>query len=208
MKIKLISMALISVFSNAAYAAPPVAELKVAGTLTVPSCIVTAPADGIYDYGPLPSTLIKPSASTALTSMAKNWVVTCDANTYLTYEVTDNRAASAVIVSEGAFGLGNVNTAGKVGHYIVNMQNVTVDTIPRKVVAVESATYTAFDAYGVLKNHKMSWASGDNVLQAGKIFTMDLEVAPILASTTTMNGPIKEEVPLDGSLTLNFAFGI
>ncbi|MFQ6308427.1 fimbrial assembly protein, partial [Yersinia enterocolitica] len=65
---------------TAAHAAPPTAELKVIGTLTVPSCTVASPDEGVYDFGKLSSSLVKSgTATTALTPMTKTWTVTCDA---------------------------------------------------------------------------------------------------------------------------------
>ncbi|WP_257010628.1 hypothetical protein [Burkholderia ubonensis] len=42
----------------------------------------------------------------------------------------------------------------------------------------------------------------------GEVFTADLVVAPTLAGSATMNGPLTDAVDLDGSATLTFAFGL
>ncbi|MGT3163977.1 DUF1120 domain-containing protein [Yersinia enterocolitica] len=65
-----------------AYAVAPVAELKVKGALTVPSCTVNAPDNGIYDFGKISSTKISSSAFVNLAAMTKNWVITCDATSH------------------------------------------------------------------------------------------------------------------------------
>ncbi|MBX9489204.1 DUF1120 domain-containing protein [Yersinia enterocolitica] len=185
-----------------AYAVAPVAELKVKGALTVPSCTVNAPDNGIYDFGKISSTKISSSAFVNLAAMTKNWVITCDATTYLTVKPIDNRAASVYPPSTSTYGLGMVNGSGKIGGYTINMQNAVVDGNSSKLFSAVTET--------ALYNHgpSVGWASADNTQAAGKVFSTDLKVAPILASTTAMNGPITEDTELNGSVTLNFAYAI
>ncbi|WP_145501865.1 DUF1120 domain-containing protein, partial [Yersinia similis] len=92
-KIAILSSLVISI--SAANAAVPTAELKVVGTVTVPSCTVVSPDAGVYDMGKLSSSLIKPgNAVTALEPINKTWTVNCDANTYLNFTPVDNRTGS------------------------------------------------------------------------------------------------------------------
>ncbi len=90
-------------------AAPPVAELKVIGTLTVPTCTVGSADDGVYNIGKVSATMVKPTAVTPLTAMNKTWTITCDAETYLNFKPVDNRADTAIAGSATAFGRVSVN---------------------------------------------------------------------------------------------------
>ncbi len=190
-----------------AHAAPPTAELKVIGTLTVPTCTVAATDDGVYDMGKISATLVKPNANTALSTMSKTWTVNCDAETYLNLKPVDNRADSAVVANATSFGLGQVNESGKIGYYTVTMKNGTVDGAASNLFSSPSATIATANAVAVSSANRNGWSSG-TVQKSGKTFVADLEVAPFLGSTISMNGAITEDANIDGSLTLNFAYGI
>ncbi|HDL6856192.1 TPA: DUF1120 domain-containing protein [Yersinia enterocolitica] len=192
-----------------AYAVAPVAELKVKGAFTVPSCTVNAPENGIYDFGKISSTKISSIGFVNLAAMTKNWVITCDATTYLTVKPVDNRAASVYPSSTSTYGLGMVNGSGKIGAYSINMQNAVVDGNSSKLFSSSTGVFSAVTATA-LYNHgpSVGWASADNIQAAGKVFSTEIKVEPILASTTVMNGPITEDTELNGSVTLDFAYAI
>lgn len=190
-------------------AAAPTAELKVTGELTVPTCTVAGADGGIYDLGKMSSTMIKPAATTALTAVTKTWTVTCDAETYLNFSPVDNRAASASAVLATNFGLGMVNGTGKIGYYTAQMKNATVDGVSSSLFTANSGTFTPATTANITTGSRSGWAtSANNTQKSGKVFVADITVSPVLASTTTMNGPITDNVSIDGSMTLNFAYGI
>ena len=194
---------------NAANAEAPTAELKVIGTLTVPSCTVNAPDDGVYDFGKLSSSLIKSGATTtALTPITKNWTVNCDAETYLNFTPVDNRAASVSTAGTTNFGMGNVNGTGKIGYYTAQIKNGTVDTKPSNLFSSATSTFAAGTVANLTTGLRTGWSSAANTQSVGKIFTADITVSPILGGTTVMGGPITEDAEIDGSMTMNFAFGI
>ncbi|HGK4640053.1 TPA: DUF1120 domain-containing protein [Yersinia enterocolitica] len=195
---------------NAANAEAPTAELKVIGTLTVPSCTVNAPDDGVYDFGKLSSSLIKSGATTtALTPITKNWTVNCDAETYLNFTPVDNRAASSANTGVAtSFGMGNVNGTGKIGYYTAQIKNGTVDGKVSNVFSSVNSTFTATTVANLTTSMRTGWSSAANTQSVGKVFTADITVSPILGGTTVMAGPITEDAEIDGSMTMNFAFGI
>ncbi|ATM96378.1 beta-fimbriae major subunit [Yersinia frederiksenii] len=194
---------------NAANAEAPTAELKVVGTLTVPSCTIVAPDEGVYDFGHLSSSLVKSGvATTALTPITKTWTVNCDAETYLNFTPVDNRTASASVVATTNFGMGNVNGSGKLGYYTAQMKNGTVDGKTSNVFSSATTTFAAASAANLTTGLRTGWSSAANTQSTGKVFTADITVSPTLAGTTTMGGPITEDAEIDGSMTMNFAFGI
>ncbi|WP_145490687.1 DUF1120 domain-containing protein [Yersinia rohdei] len=194
---------------NVANAATPTAELKVIGTLTVPSCTIVAPDEGVYDLGRLSSSLVKSgTALTALTAITKTWTVNCDADTYLNFTPVDNRAASASAVATTNFGLGNVNETGKIGYYTAVIKQGTVDGKASNLFSSATSTFTATTTAALTTGLRTGWSSAANTQSTGKVFTADITVSPILAGTTTMGGPITEDAEIDGSMTMNFAFGI
>lgn len=212
MKKQLINIIVLSalIFTiNTANANAPTSKLKVIGTLTVPSCTVIAPNDGVYDIGKLSSSLVKAGiVMTSLTSMTKTWTVNCDADTYLNFIPIDNRAASASIVSPAAFGLGYVNGTGKIGYYTARMKNAIVDGKASSVFTTNNSSFTAAYTTDLINGMRTGWSFANNLQSTGKVFTADIVVVPVLAGTTTMRGPLTDDAKIDGSLTMNFAFGI
>ena len=192
-----------------AQAEPLNAELVVKGELTVPSCEIAAADNGTYDLGKISGTMIKPSAVTTLAAISKTWTITCDADTYLNFSPVDNRKDSASTAATTNFGLGFVNGNGKIGYYTAMMKNPTVDG---KTVGLFTSNTTAITAYttaNITSGMRSGWAtSTGNLQQSGKVFAADIVVTPVLASSTTMNGAITDLTDIDGSMTLNFAFGI
>ncbi len=191
-----------------AYAAPPSTELTVTGELVVPLCTVAAADEGIYDLGKIPATMIKPNAETVVTALTKNWTITCDAETYLSLTPSDNRASSSTNTGTGYFGLGNVNGSGKIGTYSVDILNGTVDGVKSNLYVSATAAISPQASVRMHKGYRNGWAATTNLQKSGKIFAADLKVTPVLASSLTMNGPVTEDTNIDGSMTLNFAFGI
>ncbi len=198
--------ALLLAMANA-FAAPPSAELKVIGTLTVPTCSVTSDDDGVYDIGKISASMVKPTANTPLNAMEKKWTVSCDAETYLNFKPVDNRAETASAGSATSFGLGLVNETGKIGFYNVTMKNGTVDGESSSVFSSATASVASVTQVSVSSANRNGWSSG-SAQKSGKSFTADLVVSPTLASTSIMNGAVTEDTDIDGSLTLNFAYGI
>ncbi|HFO2533870.1 TPA: hypothetical protein ACHJX8_004409 [Yersinia enterocolitica] len=58
------------------------------------------------------------------------------------------------------------------------------------------------------QGYMFGWAETATTQKAGKLFTADMVVNPTLAGTTTMGGPVTENANIDGSITMQFAFGI
>ncbi|HFR4114305.1 TPA: fimbrial assembly protein [Yersinia enterocolitica] len=212
MKKQLTGFAVLALGIAAAHAAPPTTELKVKGKIGVPTCNINAPDSGVYDTGNISSTQIKSgTATTELPKITKNWTVSCDSETFLTVNSTDNRKNSSSVDGVGTYGLGMINSTGKIGYFTVRMSNAKIDGSPSRLFYTKSNTFTASDEVWLYRGdggYIQGWASADNVLKSGKIFSADLAVTPILAGTETMNGPVTEDTKVDGSLTMNFAFGI
>ncbi|CNI37477.1 beta-fimbriae major subunit [Yersinia massiliensis] len=195
-----------------AHAAPPTAELKVKGKLSVPTCTVISPDAGVYDLGKISASQVKSgTAVTALTPMTKSWVATCDAETYLNLTPTDNRRDSRSDASSALyFGLGNINNTGKIGFYTVEMKNAKVDGLSSLVFYKNGSAgaFTTVSSANFQQGYMFGWAETTTTQKAGKLFTADMVVSPTLAGTTTMGGPVTENANIDGSITMQFAFGI
>ena len=198
--------------TTAVQATVPTAELKVTGSLSVPSCTVNAPDSGVYDLGAIgPSQIKSGTATTSLPSISKNWVINCDGMTYLNVKPVDNRVGTASVVDSAYFGLGNVNGDGKIGYYSLGMSNGMVDGKASNLFITGTGNFTAsYTAVGLNSDNSVTagWAASSSTQAAGKVFSANFIVMPVLAGTTHMKGTVTEETKIDGSATMNFAFGI
>ncbi|EPN2807055.1 DUF1120 domain-containing protein [Serratia marcescens] len=196
--------------SGSAMAASMSPELSVKGKMAVPSCTLSMVGGGIFDLGNISNSLIQPQKATELKSMSQPINVNCDAVTYLSFTVEDNREGTASVTNPQYFGLGNVNSTGKLGYYQIHMYAPVVDGVGVKAYATTkgSTAFTAQDAVYLNKDYVMGWAKSSSVQISGKKFSTYLEVKPMLASSKDMNGPIADNVKLDGSSTLNFTYGL
>ncbi|KWN70489.1 hypothetical protein WT90_21355 [Burkholderia stagnalis] len=212
MKFRYIPMVL-ALHAPALFAAPPVAELKVAGKIDLPNCVVSIGNDGYYDYGSLSSTMIQSgSRHTPLEPKTELMTVTCDRETPIMFSVVDNRESSSSGTDRDYnFGLGHVNGAGNLGYYAILVSDLSVDGKGTNVwmkagglhnPGVQDSTYLRS------AGANFGWGDYQSVRESGRIFQANLTVEPRLGGTTTMNGPLTEAVDLDGSATLVFAFAL
>lgn len=201
----------LSVFSCLANASSPTAELTVVGKITVPTCTVSAADNGVYSIGQVSPSILSPTASTPLPEITKTWTVTCDSSTYMNFTPTDNRSGTASIANANNFGLGSVKETGKIGYYTVVAKEATVDGTATRVFTSANASVSALLSVPLTPGSRTGWATGNGTTStqaAGKVFTVDLAVIPVLASTALMGGGVTDDVTIDGSATLKFAYGI
>jgi hypothetical protein len=209
--IALVTLASVAAGSLSVHAAAPTAELKVKGELDAPTCTVSIGADksGVVDLGKISPTLIKPSAVTAITPNDVPLKAVCSAETYLNFTIIDNRESSVSAPGTQRFGLGLVNGNGKLGYYEIAMGSAGVDGKTSSVFSSATGSFSPVSTVKLTKGMRNGWSSGTSNQQAlGKEFTALLSVQPYLASSADMGGTINDKVTLDGSATLNFAFGI
>lgn len=218
MKAKLIPCSTASLLlSSAALAAEtPSAELQVTGTVAPESCIVAMANDGVLDFGALNAGLVRPNADTLLTdTRTETLTITCPASTTLAYRVTENRAGTASVGGTAItnFGLGNINTTGRIGRYNATVKNAKVGTTDA-FISARTGTTGNFGS-GALTFQLLSgsprqytWSNSRGTPQAGLVFSTDVEISLWLASARAMNGVVTDSVPLDGSFTLVFTTGL
>ncbi|EPN2807054.1 DUF1120 domain-containing protein [Serratia marcescens] len=202
-------------FSAGSIAALPSAEIQVTGLLITPACEVDVGPGLVADYVSINHTMID---ATKPTSLGLNNLgpgngkvkVTCDAETTLSFGVTDNQLGTASVAGSQNFGLGNVNQTGKLGYYTITAQEAWVNSVPQSLFVTTDGTVTT--PVGVLKlehGKRFGWAdSGSRTMSVGKSFEMRLLVEAFLARKGDMHGGVGEDTKLDGSTTLNFGFGL
>lgn len=208
-KKSLLALALASL--SATVLSAPVANLKVTGSITPPTCTIDGKdeVDVNYQFDITPR-IFPASGNLILDAKAQPIEVVCDAATYLTFDATDNRDGTALTPSNTNFGLGSYGedaSSKKVGSYTITMQGATIkaDTnATAKSVGVINGT--AYATTGVVdKTKKMGWGTAANTPVAAQIFAADFAVKP------TINGEMKStagDAKLDGHAVLAFSFGL
>ncbi|WP_447883432.1 DUF1120 domain-containing protein [Serratia fonticola] len=209
----ILSVLSLSMFSVGAVQAAdaPTAELKVVGKLGAPTCTVAITNDGIFDFGKIPviSVPLQSPATRGMGSKSETLTVSCDAETYMNMTPVDNRAASNPSSSNQTFGLGHINGTGKIGTFTATVIDAKVDDVSSQLFTSASSTFTPAATADLTKGMRTGWATtAANTQQSGKVFVATMRVVGMLYAIDIMKGRITENVPIDGSVTLNFAYGI
>jgi type 1 fimbria pilin len=235
-KAKSLYAALGMAFATTAWAEAPTQDMTVAGTIKAPTCEVDiggGEGGGTINHGDISPTLINAGATFhQLPTVTLDWTISCDAQTYLIYQVVDNEAESANKRGNDAsypFGLGWINvsddgkSAGKLGYYLMETKGMTVDGATAYHGATStsdpSSGWTVLDtrtaySFQYVRNTpgwRFGWGESHaqySPLKAGKDFTMKLEVRTFLSGAADMNGGVTDTVPLQGHTTFSFAFAL
>lgn len=177
-------------------------EVTVVGNVTAARCEVIAPNDGIYDLGRI-AVAEKAAGPMALPPVTRTWRVQCDNPTYLAVVPQDNRAGAARGAGSAEFGLGDER--GKaLGYFRLGVSRVLID---QAAVAAQTLGQPMSGAgiTPLLAGTRTRWLMSDNTARAGQTFAADITVFPWL---TMPERAVTDRVVFDGSVTLNFIFGL
>ncbi|WP_411754907.1 hypothetical protein [Serratia sp. (in: enterobacteria)] len=194
--------------STGCLAGLPSVEIKVAGEIEPSRCEIIAPNNGVYDFGKIrwPSRLNGPMT---LPAMTQSWRVRCGSAAYLDIIPEDNRAWAGGNMGGAYFSLGRRDSQ-TLGKYMLGISNSRVDRVAVRSKTVGQPMSQA-GISSLLPGKRTRWLIPDNVSQitrlapAGRVFSLDITVSPQL---TIPENVATEAVSLDGSVTLDFAFGI
>nr|WP_282557234.1 MULTISPECIES: hypothetical protein [Providencia] len=174
-----------------------------------PSCEIIIPDGGQYQFNQIHARLFHATKKMEIPEVVKTWQVVCNTSIQLSVRFSDNRVDTSSIGIENNFGLGQVNTHGKLGNYqlILNQFKVDGDLVGLGAINNISQSKTT-KGLTVLKNEIYTWLNSDNSLSVGKVFSLNIAVKPILNNLTETNGPIIDGADFDGSADIIFSFGI
>lgn len=186
----------------------PVANLKVQGSITPPTCTIQGQneVDVAYQFDITPG-IFPASGNLKLSPESKNIQIVCDAVTYLAFDVSDNRADTELAAGDNNFGLGLYDTETKIGYYSITMKNATTQKSPEsEIINVGVKTGTTHNTSSLLsKTQSAAWSISSSELAPGQMFAADFEITP------TINSKMKNsagDAELDGHATLAFKFGL
>jgi hypothetical protein len=207
---KLFVIAALNVIALDSYAQTKTLEVK--GIIGSPGvCQIEATNEGTYNFGAISSSLIHKTARVPLASpQMATWKVQCATVTSVSFTTSDSAKSTALQPELQFFGLGSVNSDGKLGMYTVTAKNPMVDNKPAlfstHVSAVEGKSIALLQ-HGV----RSTWARSDaaSTQATGQEFSADLEVSATLgAETTDMKGAPPDGTALNGRLTMTFKQGL
>ncbi|MCS3433633.1 fimbrial protein [Klebsiella sp. BIGb0407] len=194
--------------SETVLSAPPVASLRVSGSIIPPSCTLNGLTEETYTYRFNISPDIFPlSGDLRLSPQVRTIEVVCNAATYLSLSTVDERAGTELNTGDSLYGLGIYNTNTKIGYYTVRMNNPTVKTNPdasaTEAGILRSGSYS--NSFLLNKGTRHSWAVSATQMAAGQVFAADFTITPTINSVMKNNAGDAE---LDGLAVLTFVFGI
>ncbi|HEQ1858328.1 fimbrial protein [Providencia alcalifaciens] len=210
MRNKIIFSLIVMSISGWALASTPVANIKVTGSITPPTCKINGQDDVNLEYKfDIDRGILNDSGTTELDSAINNIEVICDATTYLGFTAIDHRQDSSLYPGASTLyhGLGFFDTDKKIGFYLMIMKNATVKQDTSSVSeSVNIANLGISQKSMPLANNGRyvfgnSWTS----LKSGKVFNADIEVKPTISSQFKSSW---SDESLDGYATLAFSFSL
>lgn len=194
------------------------APMEVVATLIPTACTPTLSSGGVADYGTMNANILRQGQVTALPAMSMNFSVNCDAAAKFSVKVIDNRSASLVpgIVAAGSgnaalgddynFGLGAAS-GRNVGGYLIRFvpNTYTGDYQAVKLMSSPDGNTWKDAGNGVAsKRLQFSWGAGNGEVDAYKAISGSLSVQPYINKAENL--PLSQDIPLDGSATLELHY--
>ncbi|OQV35958.1 DUF1120 domain-containing protein [Serratia marcescens] len=185
--------------------AAPASEIRVAGEIQQPGCMVIPPNGGSYDFGALPRVSVVRGKTEALPAMTQTWRVRCDSVAYLAVTPLDNRMMTVSTPAETHFGLGASSEGAALGYFQLGVANAQADG-SRAMLKMSRGEMLSHQGATLLSAGKrVEWTGNNDVRRGAKDYAMDITVTPYLVSGSLAPASSAE---LDGSVTLNFDFGL
>jgi len=164
------------------------ANITMSGALAPKVCHIRAPNEGVYDYGNVSSR----GREYVFPEITQRWQVDCDGDINLNIVAIDNRQDSLSRVSRSYYGLGGGDSE-PVGYY--------------RVLVSRAMVYSGGD--GVMLNKSDFYLTNGEVVGfniPGSKYVFDLTVQPKITDMQRLSREGK--IKIDGSLSLNFKYGI
>jgi len=181
-------------------------DLSLKGAITPSACAPSLTDDGVVDYGKISAKDLSPTGTTSLPPVTLQLSVDCEAPTLFALNGRDNRLGSSYFSAlDHIYGLGLVNDGEKLGGYQIGVFNPVADEPVYPLFSYDNGKTWLVNSSGSYMGHPYLNAFGDSptpkALRSVKVDLRFLtEIAPVRNLTLT------EEVPLDGSATLDVVY--
>lgn len=204
------ALASVLLFASPAHAGDST-ELTVTGVIRPTACKPNFLYGGVIDYGTILSERLQAGTYTSLDAKKVALNVTCDAGTRMALLLTDNRASSRVPGILGSnerfnFGLGSV-TGQNIGGYDIQFGSLSiVDGLPASNLhsTDKGMTWEANTGYADTAGTYIALSTDGSTPATGKVFSLVMHVRAVLNKPENL--PLTQEIPLDGSTTIEVKY--
>ncbi len=191
------------------------AGLQVIGKIHPASCVISLGAGGVADYGVISPGVLKRDETTVLGSRNIPFSITCTREKRIALLVFDNRGGSEISPPNPAIPIGWVYGLGKVagrsvGSYTMAIRDnaIAIDNQRAKMLTFDNNGPWRGDqglpanlGFVFPKGWLISWTADDNT-QPAAIRTVSGVITVEAYLNKRANLPLTQEIPLDGSVTL------
>lgn len=180
-------------------------DLSVKGSITPSACAPSLSEGGQVDFGKLAAKDLLIDRPTELAPFTLRLSVNCEADTLFALNARDNRQGSAHYSSGQYYGLGMINGDQKLGSYGIGVFNPVADMPVYPLFSFDFGQTWIVNSSGSYMGHDYWNAFGDTPTpKALRNITVDLRITTSIAPARTLT--LTEEVPLDGSATLDVVY--
>ncbi|NVZ22930.1 DUF1120 domain-containing protein [Pseudomonas costantinii] len=190
--------------TSAAQAASSV-DLSVTGVITPSACAPSLSEGGRVDFGKISAKDLALYRTTELPPVTLKLSVNCEARTLFALNGRDNRQGSAHYFQPLYYGLGLVNGNQKLGSYEIGVFNPVSDVPVVPLLSFDHGQTWLMNSFGSYMGHDYWNAFGDSLTpKALQNVTVDLRISTSIAPARNLT--LTDEVPLDGSATLDVVY--
>ncbi|HEK1719849.1 TPA: fimbrial protein [Proteus mirabilis] len=121
----------------------------------------------------------------------------------------DEKVGTTTDSDQTHFGLGTINTTGKIGFFQVSIEKATVDGIDVNIYETDNENSIGIiKTSPLLKIGTLNGFSQDGLTPSkGNNYQLKLKISPTIYSLKETNGPLVNGGELSGSLLFDFSFG-
>ncbi|NWA40692.1 DUF1120 domain-containing protein [Pseudomonas reactans] len=202
---RLLALAVVLTAAPLTFAASTV-DLQVNGQITPRACTVSLSDNGVVDHGRIMARTLNPSDFTVLPNLQMGFSVSCDGLVLFALMGIDNKPESS-LAPERLFGLGmNIHApTERLGTVTLSLRGPVGDMQPMQTLTSPDKGITWTPEPHVYPGRYMGFAATGETLpkpirQLVASLRVDTSISPANGLT------LKEEVPLDGSITLDLIY--
>lgn len=185
-------------------------DLTVKGSITPSACVPNLTQGGTVDYGKIPAKDLSVDTPTEFAPVTLQLSIDCEAPTLFALNAKDNRFGSSLFPSlTWYYGLGYVNGTQKLGSYSLDLLNPVADSAVFPIHSFDQGQNWWKFAGGMMRHTYWNSFSdtpgvGPFLPKALRAVTADLQIITFVAPSKDL--PIAQEVPLDGSASLDLLY--
>jgi len=186
------------------------ADLSVKGTITPAACMIQLGNNGEVDHGNIASDALSPGEPTPLPTKHVPLAIRCDGATRFAIAFSDNRSGTAWGSGPSIFGLGEA-AGNKIGSYRLQFDPDSFTGDGETIASYQQSTDNGetWLSGNALPVQPDTWVGFSNDAANGgpapfRHVSGPLRVSTVIAPTDAL--PATDEVPLDGSTTLELKY--